>query len=59
MEYLIIALITIYCPWLVPLLFVIGVFVWLYFSCEPAFWVIIIALVVVCIASVIYSGKKY
>ncbi len=59
MEYLIIALIVLYCPWLVPVAFVILLFVWLYFSYEPLFWFLIVAFIVLCICACFYSGKRY
>ena len=59
MEYLIIALIVLYCPWLVPVAFVILLFVWLYFLYEPLFWFLIVAFIVLCICACYYSGKRY
>lgn len=57
MEFLIIALIVIYCPWLVPALFVIGWFVWIYTICEPFFWTIIACIVVFFVYAVFFSKK--
>ncbi len=57
MEFLIIALIVIYCPWLVPTLFVIGWFVWIYTICEPFFWTILVCIVGFFIYAVFFSKK--
>lgn len=58
MEFLlIILLIASYVPWIIPVVFVIMVFVWLYHFSVALFWTLIVTLLLICVM-VFISGNK-
>lgn len=54
----ILILIAIYCPWIIPVAFVIFLFFMLYHECELFFWILIIAIIAFCICAVVYSNRQ-